>query len=401
MTISFEKENNELILCYAPVMGTEELSHRLKNSEGFSIKNTFWVTRENLRDTDENDFDDTLRFCIGKVGEKYTELDIVVLGTDHKFFFSNDIVLKHSHFVAYRNISILGKIDKIIERDLFIGGKWEETEGMPLEAYEELLATFPKTAELDKYANSRIAIILKEFFPECDRYEDIYRRYIDRRNQTTPPVVSEYLLNIELAQFTAARDELKSMLDHAEGYSENDWQKRIGSIIRLLYPKYIAYKEKVSLKGVDGYDKEPDFLLVDSNGYIDILEIKKADVRILTKQASYRRNYTPVREFSGAIQQIEKYIFCLNTVEKNLEAVKKAFTGFIPKDVEIKLVNPQGILLAGRSNHFTSQQKDDFELIKRQYKHIADVMTYDDLLQRLNNTINALQIGTTKNSNKH
>lgn len=272
MTISFEKENNELILCYAPVMGTEELSHRLKNSEGFSIKNTFWVTRENLRDTDENDFDDTLRFCIGKVGEKYTELDIEVLGTNHKFFFSNDIVLKHSHFVAYRNISILGKIDKIIERDLFIGGKWEETEGMPLEAYEELLATFPKTAELDKYANSRIAIILKEFFPECDRYEDIYRRYIDRRNQTTPPVVSEYLLNIELAQFTAARDELKSMLDHAEGYSENDWQKRIGSIIRLLYPKYIAYKEKVSLKGVDGYDKEPDFLLVDSNGYDDLLQ---------------------------------------------------------------------------------------------------------------------------------
>ena len=44
----------------------------------------------------------------------------------------------------------------------------------------------------------------------------------------------------------------------------------------------------------------------------------------------------------------------------------------------------------GRSNHFNRQQKDDFELIKRQYKHIAEIMTYDDLIQRIDNIIAAL-----------
>ena len=33
----------------------------------------------------------------------------------------------------------------------------------------------------------------------------------------------------------------------------------------------------------------------------------------------------------------------------------------------------------------------DFELIKRQYKHVADIMTYDDLAQRLRNIIASLE----------
>ena len=44
----------------------------------------------------------------------------------------------------------------------------------------------------------------------------------------------------------------------------------------------------------------------------------------------------------------------------------------------------------GRSNQFNYQQKDDFELIKRQYKHIAEIMTYDDLVQRIENIMAAL-----------
>jgi hypothetical protein len=55
-----------------------------------------------------------------------------------------------------------------------------------------------------------------------------------------------------------------------------------------------------------------------------------------------------------------------------------------------KIVNPQGILILGRSEQLNRQQKDDFELIKRQYKHIAEIMTYDDLIRRIDNIIAAL-----------
>ena len=63
----------------------------------------------------------------------------------------------------------------------------------------------------------------------------------------------------------------------------------------------------------------------------------------------------------------------------------------LPNGLKTQVVNPQGILLAGRSNEFTDEQKKDFELIKRQYKHVADIMTYDDLAQRLQNIIASLK----------
>lgn len=37
------------------------------------------------------------------------------------------------------------------------------------------------------------------------------------------------------------------------------------------------------------------------------------------------------------------------------------------------------------------RQKQDFELIKRQYKHIVDIMTYDDLVYRLENMVCSLR----------
>ena len=136
------------------------------------------------------------------------------------------------------------------------------------------------------------------------------------------------------------------------------------------------------------HDKQPDFLLVDANGFVDILEIKKADILLLTK---YRNNYVASRELSGAIQQIEKYIYCLNSSDKAKNDVSSKLALHLPIGLKVQVVNPQGILILGRSNELNIQQKQDFELIKRQYKHIADIMTYDDLINRLENIVCSLK----------
>lgn len=396
MTISFERKNDELILCYAPAMGVKDILKRLSTGEEFLIKRTFWVTQSMLRESDESDSEETLRFCIGRVGDSYTQIDQAVIDTDHRFYFGNDVRLSQTMFVAYRNISILRKIDRVISSDLYIGGEWDDKNGIPIEKYMELVQHFPKTSELDKYADNRIASILKEFFPECDRYEAIYKKYIDRKGPIKSNLkslnVSNANIHIELAQFTTALLELEEMLAQADGFREEIWQEKIQNILRLLYPKYILCTREVSFKGIDGYDKRPDFLLVDANGYVDILEIKKPDVQVLTRQASYRNNYVPVGEFSGAIQQIEKYIFCLTSLEKSQKEVLNKLTEMLPRGIAPEIVNPQGILLLGRSLDFNAQQKRDFELIKRQYKHVADIMTYDDLIQRLRNIVSALKL---------
>lgn len=397
MAIAFEAIDNELILSYSPAMGTESIRKSISTKDSFSIKHTFFVNKARLRESNklEYDLDDTIRFCIGKIGEFYTLVDPEVLGTKHLFYFSNDIILKLTLFIAYRNISILKKIDRLVDGDFYIGGKWEEKGGISLEAFYELINTFPKTAELDKYAENRIANILKEFFPECDKYEEIYRKFIDKttlsRLDHKPNNAAKANASIELAQFSTALLELQDMLTQSESFCESVWQEKIQNILQLLYPKYILCTREVTFKGIDSYDKRPDFLLVDANGYVDVLEIKKPSVQLLTKQASYRNNYVPVREFAGAIQQIEKYIFCLTSIEKSHKEVVCKLSNLLPVGIKPEIVSPQGILLLGRSKDFNAQQKRDFELVKRQYKNITDIMTYDDLVMRLNNIINSLK----------
>lgn len=395
MSIILKKVDGELLLLYTPPsnMDIREVANKLASPNGLRIKNTFFVTKALLRhsDDEEDDFEETMRFSVGKVGATYTLLNSEAFGLNHSFYFGNEIKLKPAMFVAHRNISILRKIDELIERNFYIGGDWETHNGISKETFENLLSKFPKTAELDKYAHKRIASIIKDNFPECDKYEAIYDNYIKSRKSSynaPAPDLSEFNVQIELEQFTVAYQELKDMLERYEVISELQWQKEIHNILQLLYPKYICCAREIKFYGGKN-DKQPDFLLVDANGFIDILEIKKADVRVLTQ---YRNNYIATREISGAIQQIEKYIYCLNSSNKAKEDVSKKLTEFLPERVEVKIVNPQGVLLAGRSNEFNREQQKDFELLKRQYKHIADIMTYDDLLFRLGNIVESLKL---------
>jgi hypothetical protein len=47
------------------------------------------------------------------------------------------------------------------------------------------------------------------------------------------------------------------------------------------------------------------------------------------------------------------------------------------------IVNPSGMIIMGRDATFTSDRRTDFEVIRRKFRHIVEIMTYDDLLSRL------------------
>lgn len=396
MSIAFERQGGELILTLAPErIYTHEILEVLNRGDEWGISHSFVVYKKHFRleDTEQNE----LQFCVGTVYDEYTLIDNDVVGTEHNFYFSNTIKLDKRHFVAYRNISILAKIDHVVDHDVYIGGNHAEGY-IPLETYELLIKKFPKTAELNYYAHARIATIIKEFYPNAEQHEIKFDKYMKRQEKSLASIFSQNAqtvfkenATIELQQFKGLKNDLVELLNQADGISEHIWQEQVHGLLRLLYPKYIAGIREVEIKGVDRHDKRPDFLLVDANGYIDILEIKKPSVQLLTKQSSYRNNYVPVRDLAGAVQQIEKYIYCLNAWGKDGEQeLQKKLSSKLPAAVTPKIVNPQGILLLGRSDQFNCQQKDDFELIKRQYKHIAEIMTYDDLIQRIDNITSAL-----------
>ena len=396
MSISFGRQGSELILTLAPErIYTHEILEVLNKGDEWRISHSFIVYKKHFRfeDTEQNE----IQFCVGTVYDEYTLIDSDVIGTEHKFYFSNAIKLDKRYFVAYRNISILLKIDHVVNQDVYIGGNHAEGY-IPVETFELLIKKFPKTAELDYYAHARIATIIKEFYPNAEQHEIKFNKYMERQEKRLSSIFSQNVqtvfkknATIEFQQFKILKHDLIELLNKADSISEHIWQEQIHGLLRLLYPKYIAGIREVVIKGVDCHDKRPDFLLVDANGYIDILEIKRPSVQLLTEQSSYRNNYVPVRDLAGAVQQIEKYVYCLNVwgKEGEQELQKKLFSK-LPVTVTPKIVNPQGILIMGRSNQFNYQQKDDFELIKRQYKHIAEIMTYDDLVQRIENIMAAL-----------
>lgn len=401
MSIEFGRKDGELILILAPERIYASKILDVLNTKGkWMISHSFTVTKQNFRseDAEQNE----LRFCIGTIYDEYTLVDNSVIGTTHNFYFSNTINLKKQYFVAYRNISILSKIDQVVDNDVYIGGN-NKVGCIPFETFKLLIKKFPKTAELDYYAHARIATIIKEVFPYAEEHEARFNQFLEKQDNSLSLIFSinhQTLLQenaaIELSQFSAIRNRLAELLDQEQCISEQIWQEQIHGILRLLYPKYLAGIREIAIKGVDRHDKRPDFLLVDANGYVDILEIKKPSVQLLTKQSSYRNNYVPVRELAGAIQQVEKYIYCLNTWGREGEQeLQKQLSHKLPEAITLKIVNPQGILLLGRSKEFTLQQRTDFELIKRQYKHIAEILTYDDLVQRINNIISALSKETS------
>ena len=59
--------------------------------------------------------------------------------------------------------------------------------------------------------------------------------------------------------------------------------------------------------------------------------------------------------------------------------------------INIKIINPRAIIICGRIDKFIDEQKVDYEIIRRQYKSLIDIMTYDDLIIRVKNTLKLLR----------
>ncbi|WMJ77804.1 DUF4263 domain-containing protein [Sedimentibacter sp. MB35-C1] len=181
------------------------------------------------------------------------------------------------------------------------------------------------------------------------------------------------------------------MLKRADAYSEQHWQETVCEIVRMIYPKYILSKRE-QFVGDDGrHRKKPDFLLIDSGGFVDVLEIKKPNNQRLMTKTEYRNNYVADRDFSGAIVQIEKYVHCLNHDGKSIEQkFQRSLQSELPTGIKIRIAGPQGMLLMGRSKGLSEEQLFDLEIIKLQHKNVIDIMTFYDLMDRIENIIKQL-----------
>lgn len=186
---------------------------------------------------------------------------------------------------------------------------------------------------------------------------------------------------VEIDSLKRLAAEFKAELNNQ--HPESWWQNYVQARILLMQQGYIRPVEKMNV--AIGNTKYPDFALVTHDNYLDILEIKKPDTTILKEDKS-RGNYHWDTEISRAIIQVENYLeHIANQAAEVRSFVKDNYA------LELKVVRPRGFILAGNSAEFSTQkQRDDFRLLSHGLKNVT-VITYDELLVRLENHIRVLE----------
>ena len=256
---------------------------------------------------------------------------------------------------------------------------------IPISDYKKLISSFPNQREISLYKRKVIVSIIGNYFENLSSIEK-YNNYVNKMRNKVLEKKDIIPMNktLDIYKYELILLELTKMLEG--NYSELEWQEKLIPIILLMYPKYVKCIKKVRIFIGNGHYKEIDYLLIDAEGNIDIIELKKPFEDCVLRKAEYRKNFIPGLELSGAIQQVQKYIYYLETFKSsNEDYINKKYFNEL-NGLTIKIINPQAIIICGRSFNFDQRQKQDYEIIRRQYKSLMEIITFDDLILRLKTT---------------
>lgn len=158
--------------------------------------------------------------------------------------------------------------------------------------------------------------------------------------------------------------------------SENDWQKFLSEKVFRFLANYVTVIEKQNVSVSVSY---PDFVLVDVYGFVDVFEIKKHNMPLLSLDEDHD-NYYWKTDVSKAIAQIENYTDeIIRNSDDYIRAVKRK------KGVDIQVVRPRGYIIAGTSKQFSNKKEStDFRKLGSSLKNINFIL-YDELLENLKN----------------
>jgi len=403
--ISFEDRGEKVVLVYQPDRDSADwLDEKLKSDGHYRLAWTFTLRNSDLLAADEGEKGEepeTRRFVIGALDGSYRRIRANVLGTKRDVLIDRSVPLDRRIFIAQRNISIFGRIDDLSDEMVIIGD--DHDGAIPIEVFNNLLNEFPSTTEMRLYSYHRVTRVLNEYMETMTDAEAKLAAHMERRHGRTSDAATVMVERLpaanelELEKFTFVRDRMVEMLRDAESYSEAEWQRIVADLFLLIFPQYIAVLQKVRVK--EHYSKngsatmrELDLVLVAANGAVDVLEIKKPFSNGLMSKRTYRDNHVPVRELSGTVVQVEKYLFYLSKSGQQGEmAISDKHAAELPSGLKVRITNPKGYILSGRDDSFTEQQEFDFEFVRRKYSNLIDIVTYDDLLRRLENILLALR----------
>lgn len=407
--IEFKKTQNSLQLIYSPEDGrTDWVRKELDTHNQVKIRKTFFFSRDDFveevegDDADDDFFEDVddenYTFELGSLKKSYFKISGTKLGIEHDVYLDANMPVSSRTFMTTRDISIFRQIAHVTAQDIYIGGN--KTNALPISEFNRLLSDFPNSTELSRYAQAKVARILKDYFETTTPAEKAFDDYLAKRGRK-PKAIHQItdVYQYEATKYEFICDRIIELLKDENSFGENEWRDLMLQFIFLIFPKYVCVLRNVRVRDFYTTPSKPknryiDIALVDANGHLDIIEIKKPFDNCLVSESDYRGSFTPRRELSGAIMQAEKYVFHLAKwgVEGEMD-INKRQASHLPAGLKVRITNPKAIVIAGRSNSLSQQQLFDFEIMKRKYANIVDILSYDDLLGRLSNIVAKFQAG--------
>ena len=405
--VEFEIFDDELRLIYRPRGDTSWVRERFGRGDGLLVKGTFHLTRRDLVEdaaeeagnaaSDDDDLawvnDDRLVFTIAMADSEYFRFKPEILGFDTPVLLHRDARPDWKWFSAERKVSILGIIQSLGLKRIVIGGP--HPDAIPIGEYERLLHQFPTPYELRRYVQARVGTVVRQYTEPAVDAEALLNAYVDKRTTVTVPNLENAFRQYDIAKYAFALDRLQAMLANEAATSEAQWQLEIVEIILLLNPRYIKAFTEVKLWDADASTwRRIDILLVDASGNVDVIEIKKPLGKPIMLPVRYRDHHLPMRDLVGAIGQVTHYLRHLNRWGlAGEDYLTQLLSVELPTGFRIRVINPLGIVIMGRSNTLSEAQRREFEVLRRDSKGIVDIVTYDDLLARLQAVLDQLRIG--------
>lgn len=404
--VEFDSSDDELRLVYRPRDDTNWVREKFKRGDGLLVKGTFHLTPQDLVEdageeaagaAGDDEFpwvnDDRLVFAVAIADGEYFRFKPEVLGFETPVLLHRDAQPDWKWFSAERKVSILGVIDSLGLQRIVIGGP--DPEAIPIPEYERLLKQFPTQHELRRYVQARVGTVVRQYTEPAVDAEALLNAYVGRRTTAVAPNLESPFRQFDVAKYAFALQRLQAMLANETGSSEAQWQLEIVEIILLLNPRYIKAFTEVRLLDADAPAwRRIDILLVDASGNVDVIEIKKPLGKPIMLPARYRDHHLPMRDLIGAMGQVTHYLRHLNRWGQTGENYLTQLLGpQLPTGFRIRIINPSGIVIMGRSDTLSDAQRREFEVLRRDSKGVVDIVTYDDLLARLQAVLDQLRCG--------
>lgn len=184
-------------------------------------------------------------------------------------------------------------------------------------------------------------------------------------------------LKVDHVALTEVIEQFEDLLE--KNPPESTWGSFLRKNLFLVDSKYVS--EIPELNVVLASERRVDFGLVDTDGYLDIFEIKKPTTRLLAKNKD-RGNYYWHSDTVKALTQAEKYLFNATRKASTLEEDIRRERG-----MDVRVVRPRAMLVSGHSSQLENEAMGhDFRVLRQSLRNV-EVILYDELLVRIKNQL--------------